>query len=117
MDNLEWMESDARLDRIRLGTQVEPTMAAPERFYGKTGRVRWIRQTEPWQVGGIIKDRPAVLVCWTLGRDANGRIIDYTCKHRLTEIKLPDEVWDEDEHFPLPPAVPEPDAEQMKMEV
>lgn len=111
-DLYDYMTSAARLDRIQPGAVVEATVAAPEWCYGRTGQVLRIRRPAEWQTG---IDAPAVLVRWSLGVDDAGRIIGRDRKHALTEIKLRDgEEWDVYGDYPLPP---EPDMEQMRMEI
>lgn len=102
----DYMMSTARLDRITIGAVVEATAAAPEWCYGRTGTVRRIQR---------LAGATEVLVRWKLGADEVGRDVwrDHVCTP--TMIKLRDgEEWDEDGDYPL---APEPDAEQMKMEV
>lgn len=111
-DIYDYMVSSAQLDRIQLGAVVEATAAAPEWCYGLTGQVLRIRRPAEWQTG---IDAPAVLVRWGLGVDEIGRVIARVGKHKLIEIKLRDgEQWDADGDYPLPP---EPDMEQMRMEI
>lgn len=111
----DYMMSTARLNRITVGADVEATASAPELVFGLTGQVLRIRRPDKLQEAFGVGGTPAVLVRWKLGADERGR--DVWCDHVCTPtmIKLRDgEEWDEDGDYPL---APEPDAEQMRMEV